>query len=403
MRIDQIDLAAGSSRRHSLDAVRAAALLLGVLLHATMSFLPGPRIWMVADVEHSVTLALLLYVVHIMRMVTFFLLAGFVARLAMHRMGAHVFFRDRLRRIGLVLVAAWPILFALIVAGAMLAAHMAGPAHAPPKPPRMPAFTPTDFPLAHLWFLWVLLLLYAGLALAMWAGRGGRAARVLRIADAITGLLLRQSAPLLLAAPLCASFYFYPDWHWLGGIPTPDRSLIPQLPAAVAYGGAFALGWMVQRQPAFLDVWERRWVFNLVLSLALTMACLGIAGKGADLAPVAGTRRLAYAACYSMAVWSWAFALVGMAQRFWSGYSPLRRYLADASYFIYLVHLPLLIVLQALVSQLAWPWQLKYPLIVVVAFALMLAAYSRLVRGRLLGAWLNGARKRGGGAVVGRK
>lgn len=393
MKIDQIDLAAGISRLHSLDAVRAAALLLGVLLHATMSFLPGPRIWMVADVEHSVVLALLLYVVHIMRMVTFFLLAGFMARLAIQKMGPRSFFRERLRRIGIPLVAGWPILFALIVAGAVLAAHIAGPANAPPKPPRMPAFTPTDFPLAHLWFLWVLLLLYAGLALTLWAAGEGRAGRLMRHADALTGLLLRQWLTLLLAAPLCASFYFYPLWQWLGGIPTPDRSLIPQLPAMVAYGGAFALGWMVHRQPQYLGVWQRRWVFNLLLSLVLTVVCLGIAGKDTDLAPAAGARRLAYAACYSMAVWSWAFALIGMAQRYWSGYSPARRYLADASYFIYLVHLPLLIVLQALVSQLAWPWQFKYPLIVVGAFALMLAAYRWLVRGRALGALLNGVRK----------
>ena len=38
-------VATPTERLHSLDAVRAIALLLGVLLHTTMSFLPGPQAW----------------------------------------------------------------------------------------------------------------------------------------------------------------------------------------------------------------------------------------------------------------------------------------------------------------------------------------------------------------------
>ncbi len=37
------------TRYHSLDALRASALLLGIALHATMSFLPGFRGSGVAD------------------------------------------------------------------------------------------------------------------------------------------------------------------------------------------------------------------------------------------------------------------------------------------------------------------------------------------------------------------
>ena len=53
----------------------------------------------------------------------------------------------------------WPILFAAIVAvtiwGAVVGAH-GGPLPPPPKYPGFPAF-----PLTHLWFLYVLLWLYA--------------------------------------------------------------------------------------------------------------------------------------------------------------------------------------------------------------------------------------------------
>ena len=39
-----------NERLHALDAVRALALLLGIVLHASMSFLPGPQIWASQDV-----------------------------------------------------------------------------------------------------------------------------------------------------------------------------------------------------------------------------------------------------------------------------------------------------------------------------------------------------------------
>lgn len=396
MNNDKQGLTAASSRLHSLDSVRAGALLLGVLLHATLSFLPGPRLWLVADVEQSTALGLLLFVVHMLRMLTFFLLAGFVGRIAMQRLGEGAFYRDRLRRIGLPLVLGWPLLFALIVAAAILAAVIAGPENARPMPPP-PTFTFTDFPLTHLWFLYVLLLMYGALALLrpvlLRLDRRGRPGWLQDGADAAVRVLLRPWGVLLLAAPLCVSFYFHPNWIWLMGIPTPDRSFIPNLPAVVAYGGAFAFGWMAQRHDAALPMWERRWRLNLLLAVGLTIVCLGIAGKATGLAPAEGGRRLAYAACYAAGAWCWALALIGMAQRFLGGYSPLRRYLADASYWIYLVHLPLVVMLQALVSRLPWPWQLKYPLIVAVAMALMLVSYAWLVRGRALGAWLNGARK----------
>ena len=83
--------APGSERLHALDAVRGGALLAGVVFHATMSFLPTPPgvpLWIVMDSERSLTLAVLFHVLHIFRMTTFFLIAGFFAHLMLQRRGA---------------------------------------------------------------------------------------------------------------------------------------------------------------------------------------------------------------------------------------------------------------------------------------------------------------------------
>jgi glucans biosynthesis protein C len=70
----------------------------------------------------------------------------------------------------------------------------------------------------------------------------------------------------------------------------------------------------------------------------------------------------------------------------------VRRYIADSSYWIYLVHLPLVLVLQAAVSRLDWPWELKFAAVLGVGFAIMFATYELLIRHTFVGAVLNGRR-----------
>jgi peptidoglycan/LPS O-acetylase OafA/YrhL len=103
-------------RLHALDAVRAFALILGVFLHATMSFLPGQQLWVVADVERSQAMGGTFFLLHIFRMSLFFFVAGLFAHLSLQKRGTRGFVIDRLKRVGVPLVAGWPILFALIIA-----------------------------------------------------------------------------------------------------------------------------------------------------------------------------------------------------------------------------------------------------------------------------------------------
>ena len=60
---------------------------------------------------------------------------------------------------------------------------------------------------------------------------------------------------------------------------------------------------------------------------------------------------LGYAALYAFAVWAWTIAIIGFAVRRLAGHSPARRYLADASYWIYIVHLPIVMALQAVLRR----------------------------------------------------
>ena len=91
-------------------------------------------------------------------------------------------------------------------------------------------------------------------------------------------------------------------------------------------------------------------------------------------------------------MWSWSFAIVGLALRYLAGYSAMRRYVADASYWLYLIHVPIVFALQIMLSQLPWPGLLKFALILGISFPLMFASYHYFVRSTFIGGVLNGRR-----------
>ncbi len=386
-------------RLHALDAVRAYALLLGIVLHATMSFLPAlaARGWPIVDNSPSDTLSVTFSVIHIFRMTTFFVMAGFFARLVLYRRGMKEFIRDRRKRILVPFAASWPLVLALIGASMSWALLKAGKPLVPPPAPPAGSHVFLPFPLTHLWFLYVLLLLYVWVLGVRWLAntvvdRNGKLRTMLDAALRFTTDI--PLAPFILAAPVAAALYATPNWVTWGGIPTPDNSLIPNLAATVGYATAITVGWFLQRQSQILASFQRWWVGYFAAALALTIVCLNIGGTPAVTEPInlVGTLRALYAGLYGVAIWCWTFAILGAASRFLSTESPVRRYLADSSYWLYILHLPLVFALQALVTD--WPihWAFKFTFIVGVAVGLLLLSYHYWVRPTYIGEVLNGKR-----------
>ena len=56
--------------------------------------------------------------------------------------------------------------------------------------------------------------------------------------------------------------------------------------------------------------------------------------------------------------------------------------------------------LQVAVSQLDWPWPVKFAAIMLIALPVMFASYQLLVRYSFIGAVLNGKRMRPGGQLA---
>ncbi len=390
------NVSASGQRWHELDAVRAFALLLGVVLHGVMSFM-APRIWIVGDSVQSTGADVLFYVIHMFRMTTFFILAGFFARVLLEKRGIRSFIGNRLKRIGIPLVAFWPLTTAAIVAVAIIA-NMPAPgtaaAAAPPPPP--PAFSVATFPLTHLWFLYALLLLYTGTVVVKVVTdvlhMGGAFGRGL---DRFVGLLVKgEVAIVAFALPVAAAFYLNPAWMMWFGIQTPDTGLIPNAMAIAGFVTAFAFGWWLNRRSDLLDhIAGRAWLYTIVAALG-TWWCLTAVGKTPVLAPVAGRDHALYCLVYPVAAWAWSLALIGWARLLMKAEVPAVRYMADASYWIYIVHVPLLMVFQVLVKDQPWLVEYKAGVVIAGTVAVALLSYALFVRYTFIGTILNGRRQK---------
>lgn len=118
------------------------------------------------------------------------------------RRGWFGFARDRVIRIAGPLAAFWFPVMAGIVTALVWNAQANGlvTPGAPPPPP--PTYDWTNFPLTHLWFLYVLMIFYVALLVlrAPFAAMDRNGAWG-RLVDRVTGALTGPHTPVLLAAP----------------------------------------------------------------------------------------------------------------------------------------------------------------------------------------------------------
>ena len=84
--------------------------------------------------------------------------------------------------------------------------------------------------------------------------------------------------------------------------------------------------------------------------------------------------------------------LIGAFHRFFRNPSPTVSWLADASYWMYLIHVPLIIVAQLLVRQWPLPANVKFVLILAMVTPILLATHRWCVRFTPIGRLLNGPR-----------
>jgi peptidoglycan/LPS O-acetylase OafA/YrhL len=200
--------------------------------------------------------------------------------------------------------------------------------------------------------------------------------------------------PLIPAVPLALALNAHPQWYPMFGVPTPDYGFVPNTAALVAYGAAFLMGWLLARRLELLPRLARLWPLFLIVGAATGGAAFHLSGGlQPALEPVTDpAMKTTLAWVVALATYASPFGFIGMCVTVFSRANAVIRYLSDASYWTYLIHLPLVMAAQVLVLGLDAPWWARMGVVIVSVMAVCLITYELLVRHTFLGKALNGRR-----------
>jgi len=230
----------------------------------------------------------------------------------------------------------------------------------------------------HLWFLYYLAWLVIGFLLLTW----------------LLGKLKWKPLPdRLITSP----------WRWLWLLPLtfllqllmPDEfgpatavGILPWPPILIYYAIFFAFGAICYGRKSFENKVGKHWPvhFGLAIPVLGVGLCLYWAGQ----------RGPWVAACAVTYAWLMIFGFIGFFRHFFSGEHKVIRYVSDSSYWLYIAHLPVIMLVQAWIS----PWDIPAFPKFLIACALttlpLLLIYEYGVRYTFVGTLLNGKRTRTG-------
>ena len=364
-----------SERFYGMDFLRMALMLSGIVFHAGLFYTctEHETLWPIQVSECHMTFDVICGWLHLFRIPAFFVIAGFFAALLLEKRGLTGFVINRFWRIVLPFVLAWLILFPVVILIFYLLNHL-GDEH---------VFSDTITGLfsreligykpkitIHLWFLYYLIFFYVVLLLIrrFWKPRSKRPLLlVLGFAMVLSGL----------GFFFCESgefngFYsFNPDFFSLGG-----------------FAPFFFFGYLLYHHQYWIKRFMKSYVSMLAWSIIPFITYLLLRIGRIDLGETISKLLLVI----SSIIFSWLMilALIGWVSYKFRQSNPVIRYLSDASYWIYLVHLPMILLIGGLLNELIHFSLFVWILNILLTSIFTLLTYHFLVRPTIIGKLLNG-------------
>lgn len=364
-------------------------MMLGIVLHAGLAY-QWPE-WAFLDwTVQSDKMSFVSDSIHMFRMPAFFFLSGFFGALLWERRGARAMLKNRVARIVLPFFA-----FILIVTPLdMFASHFGRHIKAHGESPLQYALNvllhiPFPHNTIHLWFLYHLIYVTGfTVLLVYWLKRLGWTW------PGFISLVRRvMESPWLFAGVLGGINFL---WCWVfewGHIPT-DVEWIPRTPEIIVYYfGWYGLGWVLFVSRAAMERFHHgAWTFVGVGAVATALRNEEVLRNlGIPISPEE-----------SGMVWWWLWAsaglvgftrgFMGLFLRYCGSGSPVWRYLSDSSYWVYLIHLPLTVLVPSLLLGWDTPLLVKFTTSVLLTLVVSWVSYDALIRPTFVGQFLNGRR-----------
>lgn len=303
---------------------------------------------------------------HSFRMPAFFLVSGILAAMLLSKRGAKRFWNQRQRRLLYPLIGGCLTIIPLTY----LALGTS------PKDP----LDLINNGFMHLWFIYYLLI-FSGLLIALELTLKNWGASIAGTQKRGLGFWLVNpiSISLLAVATLALPSWFSGDLEAL----SQNSSLLPPLGLIVFYLTFFAFGVMVYRYWSSAEIWLRRFapLYLLLGAAAFANYTIHIWGGDHPLDP-----RLSYA----LSTWMLSLGIVAIFILVFKKQNRVIRYLSDASYWVYLVHLPIMIALQRWFALQNLGFGISFWTSVPLVFGISIGLYQWFVRERFVGKFLAG-------------
>lgn len=387
-----------ATRLEGLDTLRAGTMLLVVAFHAALAYAPTPiprLIWACRDPQaHPIMDLFCWWSLGISA--PFFLMSGFFAAQLHAARGGRAFLIGRGRRIAVPLLVAIPtVLPATLVV--WIVGWLATGESSLREVQRLrfhgKGFQENLLGPGHLWSLEYLTLML----LLFWCWEEVARHLPAREGRQVGGWGRRLASPwrpLWAAIPSAMILW---AGHRHGGLDVMlDRSnsFIPEPFRFLHYGLFFAIGAALFRANPRLEGHDGRGWTCLALSVPALAARAWLI-RGDLVAPLSGAPAAALAATGALSSWLLTFGLLGVALGpAFARPRPAVRYLADSSYWIYLIHLPVVGLAQVALLGVPASATVKFAVVLAATIALGVASYAAIVRHTSLGTWLHGPRGR---------
>ncbi len=379
-------------RYHYLDNLRALAMFAGVVFHAAVAYSALlSEAWPTADTRASQYIDMFIWAIHTFRMPLFFLIAGFFACLLIEKRGATGYLKNRALRIALPFIIFWPMSFAGIF-GIMIYAAMHTEMNTPiinlirhiiENPDA--AGEPPEPTTTHLWFLYYLMIF--SLASFIFSRIYSLKPRFVKALS--HPLVLLAVLPALTGMSLLKTYLPHPA----------AESFIPEFWALGFYGLFFFMGWIFFRNKSLVDPLKRYVVPLLFISILVYSLFFYLMPKTFPLDEVIALKgtypeltltQVALAMCTGILAWYISYLCLIGAQKFLHWQSDFLRLISDSSYWIYIIHVPMLFFIQFKLHFLEWPILVELAISIVLTFGIGFISYIALVRYTPIGWMLNG-------------
>ena len=382
-----------NTRYHYMDNLRALAMLLGIFFHASLAYSPlVSELWLAAETQNSIVVDFVAWFSHLFRMPLFFLIAGFFTLMLLEKRGAAGLLKNRGLRIGLPFVIFLPLSLVSVIGGIMWAITNVENQTTMLEMIKVRSETPgaeqPPFSTMHLWFLFNLLWFYL-VAVLVYKLKIHQS----KFVDMITS---HWFALIVLPALMIPAMLTQTVPH-----PAAER-IYPEIWSLGFNGIFFMYGFFLFKKQSFVQGLDKHKYWMLVVSLAAYCYLFSILPEKlsfedamrhvAEGIPLTLTHVIqVILECY-IAVYM-TFVCLAFGRRFLEKESVYFRYIADSSYWIYILHLPVLFFIQYLLLDIELNMWVEFLISSFGTLAIGLVTYALLVRATPLGKLLNGKRQ----------